>query len=85
MPDLQPAMALLEVHTAGARGTWSVEVVDFPADRLDVWLFGYINRRDEDRSHEMRSSPLTPDEDEPASYLYVGLPELYCCAPEQSH
>ena len=81
-PVLRPAVALLEVHTAGAAGVQSVELA-FPVDRLDGGLFGYPYRREQDRSHEMRYYPLTPQEEDPTSY-YVGLPEVYCYAPEQS-
>lgn len=80
-PVLRPAVALLEVHTAGAAGVQSVELA-FPVDRLDGGLFGYPYRREQDRSHEMRYYPLTPQEDDPTSY-YVGLPEVYGYAPEQ--
>lgn len=78
-PVLRPAVALLEVHTAGVQ---SVELA-FPTDRLDGGLFGYPYRREQDRSHEMRYYPLTPQEEDPTSY-YVGLPEVYGYAPEQS-
>lgn len=80
-PVLRPAVALLEVHTAGATGIQSVELA-FPIDRLDGGLFGYPYRREQDRSHEMRYYPLTPQEEDPTSY-YVGLPEVYGYAPEQ--
>ena len=78
-PVLRPAVALLEVHTAGVQ---SVELA-FPVDRLYGGLFGYPYRREQDRSHEMRYYPLTPQVEDPTSY-YVGLPEVYCYAPEQS-
>lgn len=81
-PVLRPAVALLEVHTAGAAGVQSVELA-FPVDRLDGGLFGYPYRREQDRSHEMRYFPLTPQEEDPTSY-YIGLPEVYGYAPEQS-
>ena len=81
-PVLRPAVALLEVHTAGATGVQSVELA-FPVDRLDGGLFGYPYRREQDRSHEMRYYSLTPQEEDPTSY-YVGLPEVYGYAPEQS-
>ena len=81
-PVLRPAVALLEVHTSGATGVQSVELA-FPVDRLDGGLFGYPYRREQDRSHEMRYYPLTPQEEDPTSY-YVGLPEVYGYAPEQS-
>ena len=81
-PVLRPAVALLEVHTAGAAGVQSVELA-FPVDRLDGGLFGYPYRREQDRSHEMRYYPLTPQEEDPTSY-YVGLPEVYGYVPEQS-
>ena len=81
-PVLRPAVALLEVHTAGATGVQSVELA-FPGNRLYGGLFGYPYRREQDRSHEMRYYRLTPQEEDPTSY-YVGLPEVYCYAPEQS-
>ena len=81
-PVLRPAVALLEVHTAGASGVQSVELA-FPVDRLDGGLFRYPYRREQDRSHEMQYYPLTPQEEDPTSY-YVGLPEVYGYAPEQS-